>query len=114
MPREQAKGIVGDAATRSEQDHRYGLMRHLQNVRGERVLAGEKMQATIDDTEFAAFKPDQAVPVSMRNTGPFQPESPLQHEPVGLSNNMPKPNARCRPIPLANKRLKAGGSPTCN
>jgi hypothetical protein len=65
MACEQAKRIVGDAASRPEQDHRYGLMRHLQDVGRQRVLAGEEMQAAIDDAEFAALQPDQAVPVDV-------------------------------------------------
>jgi hypothetical protein len=113
MAREQAKRIVGDAASRPEQDHRHGLMRHLQDVGSQRVLASHEMQAAIDDAEFSALQPDQAVPVGMRNTGRFQTESSLQHDPAGLSSNMPKPKARCRPTPLSSRRLKAGASPTC-
>ena len=48
-------------------------MRHLENVRRERIFACHKVQATVDYAEFSTLQPDQAMAIRMGDAGSFQP-----------------------------------------
>ena len=77
MASQEAKRVVRNTAPRSEQDHRYRLMRYLKYMWREGVLSCDKVQAAINYAQFAPFQPDQPMAISMWDTCCLQSESPL-------------------------------------
>ena len=45
----------------------------------QRIATARKVQAAVNDTQFTTLQPKQAMPVSVRKSGCFQPKTSFQH-----------------------------------
>jgi hypothetical protein len=76
---QQPQGIVRHAAAWPQQNHGHRLMRDLVDLRGQGVAAPHEVQATVNNAQLTALKPQQSMAICVWEPGCFQPKATFQH-----------------------------------